>query len=291
VAAVFLLGALPAGCASRPRTPLMATVPREWRDQHPFGPAANEARARGELRDWCPDPEAAAWHEFARQNIQEGDLLFRYGVSYGVFDLLTTRIIAVASDGPFSHNAVAHWEGDCLWMYDAELEGVRKVPFERWLLDVKEGSLAVKRPKPQFQPAIPQALAYLEDAYYRNVPYDRALSLDDERLYCTELIEKAFRSAGLCLSDPVPLRCFPQYLRYAWLRPIGERLYRIRVDEPVFSPGNPLYGTYASPCLFTVYEGELVNPRHRERKPPRCPPVPFPAAGPACAPAPPPAVP
>lgn len=256
----------------------MTTVPREWREQHPFGPEANAARQRGELPSLFYTPKMAAWAVFARQNIHEGDILFRYGKSIRPGDRITTRVIAVASDSPFSHDALAHWEGDCLYVFDAELEGIRKVRFDYWILDVAEGTLAVRRLKPEYQSAIPSALAYVEDAYYRNVQFDKGLRLDDEKLYCAELIEKAFRTAGVCLSDPVRLRCLPRYARYGWLAPILERVTELRPDEPVFNMGNETYGLYASPCLESVYEGEAVRPRQRcGWKPLRCPPTPYPA--------------
>ena len=67
------------------------------------------------------------------------------------------------------------------------------------------------------------------------------------------MIEKAYRSAGLPLSEPLPIRSLPKYHRHRLLGVLIEGLTAIRLDTPVFVPGNEHYGTYASPFLETVY--------------------------------------
>jgi hypothetical protein len=261
--------ALGPGCAL-PVTPSAATVPRDWRGTNTWGPEANALRAEGALPPRFYTPRMAAWADFARAHLQEGDLLFRLGRSYRLTGIFTSRLLAKISDGSFSHNGLVHWEGDTAFVYDAEQEGIRKVPFEFWMLDVADDTLAVKRLRPEFRHAVPRALAYCEDAYQRQVPFDLALSLDDERLYCSEMIEKAFASAGLPLAAPVPIRCLPRYARYGPLRPLVEALTEIRVDIPVYALGNERYGTYGSPCLELVYRGRGVNRYGRGFKAPTC---------------------
>ena len=143
------------------------------------------------------------------------------------------------------------------------------------MLDTKAGSLVIKRLLPEYQYAIPVALDYCEAAYQRRTRFDRQMRLDDETLYCTELIEKAFRCAGLVLSEPIKIRCVPKYGRYSWLRPLAERYYGFSVDRPVFAPGNQHYGTYSCPYLVTVYDATYCGRPEKDRKPPRCPPCPI----------------
>jgi hypothetical protein len=265
-----LVLALFAPACSFPASPLMATVPREWRNHHPFGPEGNAARAQGEWQFLSVPRRAEEWAAFAHDVIEEGDVLFRFGRSYTPNGLVTSRVIAGICDSRFSHDAIAHWEDHVLYVYDAELEGIRKVPFVWWMLDVKDGTLEIKRLKAPYRDAIPQVIAYCEEGYYQNVPFDKALRPDDERLYCSEMIEKAFRSAGLPLAEPLPIRCLPHYPRYSPLRPIVERFTEIRVDVPEFAMGNEHYGTYGSPFLELVYH----TPSHqadKPRKPPLCP--------------------
>ncbi len=276
-ALALLLLALPAAGCALPVEPSMATVPRAWRKTNPWGPEAYAARADGRLRPLFDPPDAAEWDAFARQHIQEGDLLFRYGLANRLTGKLQTRVLTRITASRFSHDAIAHWEGGTLFIYDAqpEPEGVRKMPFAFWVMDVADGSLVIKRLLPPYQPFIPAALAVIDDDWQRQVPFDPALRLDDERLYCTEMIEKAFRCAGLALTDPVPIRCEPNYRRYAWLRPLAERFIGINVDEPAFAPGNCYFGTFSSPYLETVYDAGGRRHGDPKPKPPTCPPVPY----------------
>jgi hypothetical protein len=272
---LLALALLAPGCAL-PVEPSMATVPRAWRKTNPWGPAAYAARAEGRLQPLSCPPGMAAWAEFGRRHVEESDLLFRYGLSNTLTGKLQTRVLTQITASRFSHDAIAHREDGALYVYDAqpEPEGIRKMPFALWMLDVADGSLVIKRLLPPYRHLVPAAVAYCEEAWARQVPFDPGLRLDDERLYCTEMIEKAFRCAGLALSEPVPIRCVPDYRRYAVLRPLVERFTEIRVDEPAFAPGNCYFGTFSSPYLETVYDagGRHQGPRP---KPPTCPPVPF----------------
>ncbi|HVS40525.1 MAG TPA: YiiX/YebB-like N1pC/P60 family cysteine hydrolase [Gemmataceae bacterium] len=259
-----------AGCAL-PSSPTNATVPAEWRRTNPWGPEAFAARAEGKFQSRFCTQEMADWKEFARRTIQDGDILFRYGKSYKPYEMFTSCLIAGIEDNRFSHDGIAHWEGDTLYIYDAEPppEGIRKVPFEFWMLDTAEGSLVVKRLVPQYRCCIPQAIAYCEDVWLRQVPFDAALRPDDSELYCSEMIEKSYRSAGLVLSDTLPIRCLPHYRRWLWLYPALSTFTKIRVDVPVFALGNRWYGTYGSQLLETVYE-QCPDRREDRREPPIC---------------------
>jgi hypothetical protein len=239
----------------------MAAVPPEWRDKSPFGPEANAARASGELQIHGDVPRAAEWTAFAHEHIQSGDILFRRGRSCTVRGQLTSIVLAGVNDGRFSHVAMACWEGDELWIYDVESEGARKVPFVLWMLDVQGDSFAIKRLTPEHRHRIPKAIAFCDDAYHRHVQFDFKLSPDDERFYCTEMVEKSFLSTGLSLSEPVQICRLPGYRRYRALVPFVELYMGINVYTPVFAVGNEHYGTFSSQHLKLVYEGpELDKP-------------------------------
>jgi hypothetical protein len=83
-------------------------------------------------------------------------------------------------------------------------------------------------------------------------PFDFEFRLDDSAFYCLELTEKAFRSQGLKLSEPVRigdwefLSSFP--LTAVWM-PGATRLAvgsPITLDQPVYVPGNDRQGTWGS---------------------------------------------
>ncbi len=261
-AAWFLL-ALSIPACTLPRSPTIAAVPPEWRHGNPFGPEANAARASGQLQVYGEIPRATEWETFAKNHIQTGDILFRRGRSLNVKGTLTSLVLAGVNDGRFSHDAIACWEGDQLWVYDVETEGARKVPFVLWMLDVYHDEFAVKRLRPEHRGCIPQAVAFCEDAYQRHVNFDFALSTDDERFYCSEMVEKAYRAAGVHLSEPIPIHRLPGYRRYCFLMPAVEMVMGVDRNSPVFPLGNEHYGTFASPQLELVYEGPETDKPER----------------------------
>ncbi len=83
--------------------------------------------------------------------------------------------------------------------------------------------------------------------------------MDDTKFYCLELTEKAFRSQGLALSEPVRIGDWEDLVNYpltafAFLRLSGLALNQpITLDQPVYLPGNDHSGMWASPLLETVF--------------------------------------
>jgi hypothetical protein len=91
--------------------------------------------------------------------------------------------------------------------------------------------------------------------------------MDDAALYCLELTEKAFRSQGLALSEPVRIGDWEHLGRYpltALAIPFGSGMVLerpISLDQPVYVPGNERQGVWASPLLETVFGPEpKANP-------------------------------
>ena len=120
------------------------------------------------------------------------------------------------------------------------------------------GPLGVKRLKHEHRERIAGVIGYRRIAYERQVPFDHGFRMEDDSLYCLELTEKAFRSQGLALSEPVRigdseyLASFP--LTALLIPPVsGLVLDRpITLEQPVYIPGNERNGVWASPLLETV---------------------------------------
>ena len=127
-----------AGC-SLPKSPSMATTLREWRDRNAWGPEAAAARAAGTLQPLCYPAALAEWEEFGREHIRDGDLLFRYGVAYHITGRLTACVTAGISDSPFTHDAIAHWEGDELYVFDT-VPATRTISFAPGKLAMEKGA-------------------------------------------------------------------------------------------------------------------------------------------------------
>ena len=143
------------------------------------------------------------WGRWGREVLREGDIVFRLGDARtlrGMFPL--SRFIARASGSRFSHTGIVAIEDGVPVVYDCSSDGVRRQPFEVWMLDCV-GAMGVKRLKPEHRRHIPGVLGYCREKFEQQVPFDFGFRPDDTAFYCLELTEKAFRSQGLALSEPV----------------------------------------------------------------------------------------
>src|SRR5262249_27174748 len=122
--------------------------------------------------------------------------------------------------------------------------------------------MGVKRLKPEHRHHIPGVIGYCRKVFEQEVPFDFEFRLDDSALYCLELTEKAFRSQGLKLSEPVRIgdwEFLTSFPLTAVLMPGATRLVvgrPIILEQPVYLPGNDRQGAWASPMLETVFGPE-----------------------------------
>ena len=224
-----------------------------------WGPAATRARATGQLPPLPVEPGDGPLASmgpracFARETSSSGSAM--RGSLRGMFPL--SRFIAKATGSPFSHTGIVAIEDGSPVVYDCSSAGVQRQPFEVWMLDCV-GAMGVKRLKPEHRQHIPGVIGYCRNAFERQVPFDYGFRLDDAALYCLELTEKAFRSQGLALSEPVRIGDWEHLASYpltALLIPpvTGLVLDRpITLEQPVYVPGNEHQGVWASPLLETV---------------------------------------
>ena len=151
-------------------------------------------------------------------------------------------------------------------VYDCSSDGIRFKPFEVWMIDCV-GSMGIKRLKPEHRRHIQGVIGYCRKVYDEQVPFDYEFRMDDSKLYCLEMTEKAFRSQGLMLSESVRIGDWEQLGRYPLIGlaiPVGSRMVferPITLEQPVYVPGNERQGVWASPLLETVFGPEpKVNP-------------------------------
>ena len=149
------------------------------------------------------NPAMIRWDRWGRDVLRDGDIVFRLGDARslrGMFAL--SWFIARASGSPFSHTGIVAVEDGSPVVYDCSDEGVRRMPFEVWMLECV-GSMGVKRLKPEHRHHIPGVIGYCRKVFEQEVQFDFEFRLDDPALYCLEMTEKAHRSQGLILSEPV----------------------------------------------------------------------------------------
>jgi hypothetical protein len=227
-----------------------------------WGPDATIARLSGQLPPLPSSAMMALWGRWGRQVLRDGDIVFRLGdarLARGLFPL--SLFIARATGSPFSHTGIVAIEGGAPVVYDCSSVGLRRQPFEIWMLDCV-GSWGVKRLKPDRRGSIAGVLGYCREKFDQQVPFDYEFRLDDTALYCVELTEKAFRSQGLVLSQPVRIGDWARLTSYpltavAFLYATGLVLDQpITLEQPVYLPGNDLHGVWSSPLLETVFGPE-----------------------------------
>ena len=140
-----------------------------------------------------------AWRE-----LQTGDLVFRAG--RGLFSALFRSL--GQSDSPYSHVGVVYRRGGSLYVIHAEADdftGIGSARMDRladFVSSDNASSYTFRRPKaldaPRRDRLARTLLGYVQEA----VPFDTDFDLaDDRRLYCSELVYKAFLSVGVELVD------------------------------------------------------------------------------------------
>jgi Permuted papain-like amidase enzyme, YaeF/YiiX, C92 family len=234
------------------REPTDRLVPPGWAG-NPWGPAASRAREAGEIPPIELTPAMRQWDRWGRAVLREGDIVFRLGdarILYGYFPF--SRFTANVSGSRYSHTGIVAVEDGVPVVYDMTKDGVRRQPFCIWILD-NVGPMGVKRLRSDLQTAIPAAIAYCRRVYQEQVPFDFELAPDDRALYCVEMTEKAFRTAGVPLSESVRLGAMEHAAEFPICMFAFEHLTSLRLDQPVYFPGNERHGVWSSPSLVAVW--------------------------------------
>jgi len=180
------------------------------------------------------------WNRWGRDVLRERDIVFRLGDARSLRSMFALSwFIARATGSPSSHTGIVAVEDGSPVVYDCSEEGGRLLPFEAWMLECV-GSMGVKRLKAEHRHHIPGVIGYCREVFEREVPFDFVFRLDDSALYCLELTEKAFRSQGLVLSEPVRIGDWEYLTSFpltAILMPHATRLVvgrPITLEQPVY---------------------------------------------------------
>ena len=251
------------GGATGGKEPTDLLAPPGWQG-NPWGPAATAARKSGEIPAIPETPLMKQWDQWGRKVLKDGDILFRRGdarILGGFFPF--SRFIANVSGSQYSHIGTVVIEDGEPVVYDTTKASVRRQPLKVWILD-NTGAFGVKRLKSPYRDRIPKVVEYLHSVYRKQVPFDYELSPDDRELYCVEMAEKAFRHAGLVLSEPVLLADMENINQFPLCVLGFTSLTSLKLDQAVFFPGNDRHGIWSSPLLETVYQ---MQPPAKPAKP------------------------
>jgi hypothetical protein len=253
-------------------------IPPGWTG-NPWGPAATAARYAGKLPPIPMTPMMEKWDQWGRAMLRDGDIVFRLGDARTMLGFLPlSRFIAHATGSPYSHTGIVAVEDGVPVVYDCSTFGIQRQPFAVWMVD-SIGSFGVKRLKPHLSQHVSGVLGHCRKVFEDQVPFDDEFRIDDSRLYCVEMTEKAFRSQGLALSDPVCIGDWENLVQYP-LTAFGivhcSSMFvanSITLDQQVYVPGNERQGIWASPMLDTVYPYAKQGKQNQNKNAPPAPPV------------------
>ena len=153
----------------------------------------------------------------------------------------------------YSHTGIISREDGEIFVYDMTPIGARRTLFRHYLCD-RMTWFAVKRPKPQFQGCIRDAVAYCQDVFRSRVGFDREFLLDNERLYCTELTEKSYRVSGLPLSEAIRVDDLPGYADFPVVTILCRLCSPFHPDRQIIIAGNNEIGIWSSDKLTLVLD-------------------------------------
>jgi hypothetical protein len=209
------------------------------------------------------NPQAAltqCWNEWGDTHLQNGDIVFMRGDCYMV--LGTVNFSDVSTDltaSRFSHIGLVAIEDGQAYVYDIRNEGTLRTRFGELVAHRHLHQLAVKR----HQDASPEELAQVaqscRDVFQRREKYDSDLLLNNDRLYCTELVEQAYQTVGYTLSEPIAIQDLPNYDRHQSTIRFVQAVTRIEPEQQVLVPGNDQFGIWSNPALKLILD--LPNTR------------------------------
>jgi hypothetical protein len=244
------------------KEPTDRLIPATWQG-NPWGPEATHLREAGEIPPIVLTPLMKQWDTWGKKVLRDGDILFRRGdakLLFGRFPF--SRFLARVSNSRFSHTGIVAIEDGEPFVYDTSKVGVRRQPFCVWILD-NAGPFGVKRVRPADRPHAAKAVRYCREVFARQSPFDYDLGLNDEAFYCVEMTEKAYRSNGMPLSEPIRLGDMENVSRYPICVLVFLKISNLKLEQPVYLPGNEHHGIWSCPRLVTVYESKPTPDERR----------------------------
>lgn len=212
------------------------------------------------------NPERAVWKSWGQRELQTGDLVFTRGNYYLMLGVVNfTDLATKMCDAEFSHVGIVVIENNIPVVYDISDDGIQATPFEAYVTRQGYQAVAIRRPLESVYERLPLCIAYVRAQQKKKVKFDRKFVLDNEPLYCTELIYEAFNQANIKLCDTIRVDELPgsDQIQPTTLF-LAKHYTGIETDTPLICIGNESYGLYGSRWLR-----ELLSPTS-VKSPPEC---------------------
>jgi cell wall-associated NlpC family hydrolase len=178
---------------------------------------------------------------FAAPSLRDGDIIFHTSES------AQSAAIQRATHSRYSHVGLVLYREGKPFVFEA-ISTVRYTPLASWIARGDDGRYVVKRLKKTLTAEQVRKLRAAAEKY-AGKPYDLYFEWSDARIYCSELVWKAYREAlGIELGTRQKLREFD--LSDPVVKSKMRERYgtRVPLDEPVISPA----AQFESPLLETV---------------------------------------
>lgn len=122
--------------------------------------------------------------------IQNGDIIFQTSKSR------QSKAIQLATNSVYSHMGIVYIENGKSYVYEA-VQPVKLTPLKAWIKRGKDAKFVIKRLKNAdeiLRPAIMKKIK-AEGLKYKGKNYDKYFEWSDDKIYCSELVYKIYKSA------------------------------------------------------------------------------------------------
>ena len=175
--------------------------------------------------------------------LKTGDIVFQESTSH------QANAIMMSTGSQYSHVGIVEVKGASIRVWEA-VNPVRVISFQQWMNKGKNDKLLILRMKNELTPA-QQQLIVSGAAQYAGRAYDPYFSSDNQEIYCSELVDLAYKAAGLTVGE------YEQIDKFVRRSPLAQELLRTR------GQGHPLCrgkGYPQAKCEQLIRASTLITP-------------------------------
>ena len=182
----------------------------------------------------------ASANAIAGYSPQAGDIVFHTSLSN------QSKAVQAATKSPYSHVGIVLFRNGKPHVFEA-VQPVKYTPLQQWLDRGKDKRYVIKRLKAALTESAVKKM-YQDSNRYEGKPYDLTFEWSDDKIYCSELVWKLYKSAGTELAPLARLGSFD--LKNPVVKAKLKERYgsNVPLDEPVIAPVT----IFESPLLETV---------------------------------------